>query len=436
VAGLAALSAPFLILVAVFVALTLARVPIAFAMLLAALAYLFAAGRDLGLAADQIMNTLVNNYLLVAIPLFMLAANLMNAGSISDRLFAACHVLVGRIRGGLAQVDVLVSVLFASMSGSAVADAAGPGLVTIRAMDKAGYPRGFAAAIVAASSVLGPIIPPSIPMILYALMANASIAALFLGGVLPGLLIAAAMMLVVWITARRRNFPIEPPIPRSERGRVLLRALLPLGMPVVLLGGIYSGAFTPTEAAAVAALYALLLAGVVYRELDGPRVFAAFAETARQTAVILLMICGAFAVNYAVTAEQLDKALAAWIAGLGLSPLAFLVTVNIVFLVLGCLIDATTMLLVLVPVLLPSVAALGIDPVYFGVVIVVNITIGLVTPPYGLLLFVLAALTRIPLREIIGECWGLIGSLVVALALMVAFPGIVMWLPRVLGYVR
>ncbi|HEY3075119.1 MAG TPA: TRAP transporter large permease, partial [Burkholderiales bacterium] len=332
------MSAPFLILVAIFLALTLARVPIAFAMLVAALAYLFAAGRDLGLAADQIMNTLANNYLLVAIPLFMLAANLMNAGSISDRLFAACHVFVGRIRGGLAQVDVLVSVLFASMSGSAVADAAGPGLVTIRAMDKAGYPRGFAAAIVAASSVLGPIIPPSIPMILYALMANASIAALFLGGVLPGLLIAGAMMAVVWITARRRDFPIEPPIPRAERPRVLARALMPLGMPVVLLGGIYSGAFTPTEAAAVAALYALLLAGVVYRELGWPQVFGAFADTARQTAVILLMICGAFAVNYAVTAEQLDKALAAWIAGLGLSPLAFLVTVNLVFLVLGCLI--------------------------------------------------------------------------------------------------
>jgi len=429
-------SAPFLILVALFVALTLARVPIAFAMLVAALGYLYAAGRDIGLAADQIMNTLANNYLLIAIPLFMLAANLMNAGSISDRLFAACQVLVGRIKGGLAQVDVLVSVLFASMSGSAVADAAGPGLVTIRAMDKAGYPRGFAAAIVAASAVLGPIIPPSIPMILYALMANASIAALFLGGVLPGLLIAAAMMAVVWITAHRRNFPTEPPIPRAERPRVLARAILPLGMPVVLLGGIYSGAFTPTEAAAVAALYALVLAGVVYRELDGPRVFAAFAETARQTAVILLMICGAFAVNYAVTAEQLDKALAAWITGLGLSPLAFLVTVNLVFLLLGCLIDATTMLLVLVPVLLPSVAALGIDPVYFGVVIVVNITIGLVTPPYGLLLFVLAALTRIPLREIISECWGLIGSLVAALALMVAFPGIVMWLPRLFGYVR
>ena len=430
------MSAPFLILVALFVMLASLRVPIAFAMLVAALGYLFAAKRDIGLAADQIMNTLAANSLLLAIPLFMLAANLMNAGSISDRLFAACHVLVGRIKGGLAQIDVLVSVLFASMSGSAVADAAGPGMVTIRAMDKAGYPRGFAAAIVAASSVLGPIIPPSIPMILYALMANASIAALFLAGVIPGLIIAAAMMLVVWRTAERRNFPVEPPIPRAERPRVLARAALPLGMPVVLLGGIYSGAFTPTEAAAVAALYALVLAGVVYRELDGTRLFAAFADTARQSAMILLMICGAFAVNYAVTAERLDEALAAWIGSLGLQPLAFLVVVNVVFLVLGCFIDATTMLLVLVPVLLPSVAALGIDPVYFGVVIVINITIGLVTPPYGLLLFVLAALTKIPLREIVRECWGLIGALVASLALMVVFPSLVLWLPRVLGYLR
>src|SRR3982751_4138128 len=430
------MSTSLVVLVAVFAALVLVRIPIAFAMIVGALAYLVAAGRDIGLAADQIMNTLANNYLLVAIPLFMLAANLMNAGSISDRLFAACHVLVGRIRGGLAQVDVLVSVLFASMSGSALADAAGPGLVTIRAMEKAGYPRGFAAAIVAASSVLGPIIPPSIPMILYALMANASIAALFLAGVIPGLIIAAAMMLVVWRTAERRDFPVEPPIARAERPRVLARAALPLGMPVVLLGGIYSGAFTPTEAAAVAALYALVLAGVIYRELGAAQLFAAFADTARQSAVILLMICGAFAVNYAVTAEQLDKALAAWIGALGLRPLAFLIVVNLVFLLLGCIIDATTMLLVLVPVLLPTVAALGIDPVYFGVLIVINITIGLVTPPYGLLLFVLAALTKIPLREIVRESWALIGALVASLALMVAFPGLVLWLPRVLGYLR
>ena len=418
----------------VFVALTLARVPIAFALLVASLAYLFAANRDLGLAADQIMNTMIGNGVLLAIPMFLLAANLMNSGSISDRLFAACHAVVGRIRGGLAQVDVMVSVAFASMSGSAVADAAGPGLVTIRAMEKAGYPRGFAAAIVAASAVLGPVIPPSIPMVLYALIANASVAALFLGGVIPGLLMAAAMMAVVALTAHRRGFPLTDP-PR-DRARIFARAALPFGMPVVLLGGIYGGFFTPTEASAVAALYALLLAGVVYRELTLASLLACLVETARQTAVILLMIAGAFAVNYAVTSEQLDKALAAWIGGLGLSSLGFLVTINVVFLVLGCFIDATTMLLVLVPVLLPAVAALGIDPVYFGVVVVINVTIGLVTPPYGLLLFVLSALTKIPLGEIVRECWALIGSMIGVLALLVAFPGLVTWLPRMLGYLK
>ncbi len=430
------MSAPLLVLIGVFVALVIARVPIAFAMIVAALAYLVAAGRDIGLVADQIMNTLANSYLLVAIPMFLLAANVMNAGSISDRLFALCHLAVGRVRGGLAQVDVLVSVLFASMSGSAVADAAGPGLVTIRAMEKAGYPRGFAAAIVAASAVLGPIIPPSIPLLLYALIANASVAALFLGGVVPGLLLAAVMMLVVALTARRRGFPVTELPPRPERPRILARAALPLGMPVLLLGGIYSGAFTPTEAAGVAALYALVLAGVVYRELRWRTVYEVFFVTARQTSVILLMLCGAFALNYAVTSEQADKALAAWIGGLALSPLAFLVVVNLCFLVLGCFLDATTMLLVIVPVLLPSVAALGIDPVYFGVIIVFNITIGLVTPPYGLLLFVLSALTKIPLGEIIRETWALIGSMIAALALLVVFPALVMWLPRVLGYAK
>ena len=175
---------------------------------------------------------------------------------------------------------------------------------------------------------------------------------------------------------------------------------------------------------------------MAYRELSLRSVFGAFLETGRQSAIILLMICGAFAVNYAVTAEQLDKALAAWIGGLGLSPLGFLIVVNLVFLLLGCFLDATTMLLVLVPVMLPTVAALGIDPVYFGVVIVFNITIGLVTPPYGLLLFVLSALTRIPLGEIIRESWALIGSMAAVLALLVIFPGLVMWLPRVLGYAR
>ena len=426
----------FATLIALFIGLSLLRVPAAFAMLAAAIAYLAVGGRDIGLVADQILNTLYNSYVLVAIPMFMLAANLMNVGSISDRLFDACHVAVGRMRGGLAQVDVLVSVVFSSMSGSAVADAAGPGLVTIRAMTRAGYPPGFAAAIVAASSTLGPIIPPSIPMVLYALMANASLGALFLGGVVPGLLMAASMMGVVWFTAVRRNFPVEHVPPRAEWPRIFTRALGPLGMPLILLGGIYSGAFTPTEASAVAALYTALLAGFIYRELCGAKIVEVLTNTARQTTVILLMICGAFAINYAVATEQLDKALAAWVAGMQLTPIMFLLVLNLLFLALGCLLDATTLLLVLVPVFLPAVAALGIDPVYFGVLIIFNITIGLVMPPHGLLLFILAALTRIPLREIFRESWLLVAGLLACLFALVAFPDLVMALPRALGYVK
>jgi len=429
-------SAPFLLLIGLFLALAIARVPIALAMLCAAAGYLAAGGKDMGLLADQVLNSLYSSYVLIAIPLFMLAANLMNVGSISDRLFDACHALVGRMKGGLAQVDVLVSVVFSSMSGSAVADAAGPGLVTIRAMEKAGYPRGFAAAIVAASSTLGPIIPPSIPMVLYALMANASLGALFLGGVVPGLLMAAAMMIVVWITATRRNFPTEAAPAPGTRARIFARAAAPLGMPVILLGGIYSGAFTPTEASAVAALYTLALSALVYRELGARELLTVLLTTAKQASVILLMICGAFAINYAVAAEQVDKLLARWISGMGLAPLEFLIAVNVLFLLLGALLDATTLLLVLVPVLLPTVAALAIDPVYFGVVIIFNITIGLTIPPHGLLLFVLAAITRIPLREIFRESWGLVAALVVSLFLLVAFPPLVTALPRALGYLR
>ena len=430
------MSAPFLLLIGLFLAFAIARVPIALAMICATAGYLAAGGRDMGLLADQVLNSLYSSYVLIAIPLFMLAANLMNVGSISDRLFEACHALVGRMKGGLAQVDVLVSVVFSSMSGSAVADAAGPGLVTIRAMEKAGYPRGFAAAIVAASSTLGPIIPPSIPMVLYALMANASLGALFLGGVVPGLVMAAAMMIVVWITATRRDFPTEAAPAPGTRGRIFARAAAPLGMPVILLGGIYSGAFTPTEASAVAALYTALLSGIVYRELGARELYAVLLTTAKQSSVILLMICGAFAINYAVAAEQVDKLLARWIGGMGLAPLEFLIAVNVLFLLLGALLDATTLLLVLVPVLLPTVAALGIDPVYFGVVIIFNITIGLTIPPHGLLLFVLAAITKIPLREIFRESWGLVAALVASLFLLVAFPPLVTALPSALGYLR
>ncbi|HEY7608925.1 MAG TPA: TRAP transporter large permease, partial [Alphaproteobacteria bacterium] len=370
------MSTAFLILVAVFVVAALLRVPIALAMLCAGLAYLFAGGKDVGLAAEQIMTSLQQSYVLLAVPMFILAANVMNAGTISERLWGAANAIVGRMRGGLGQVTILVSVIFSSMSGSALADAAGPGMVAVRMMrDVAKYPAGFAVALTAAASTIAPIIPPSIPMVLYALFANVSVAALFLGGVLPGLMMALALMVAVAWLARRRALPTGERVSPREALCHLARAFLPMTLPVLLLGGIWTGAFTPTEAAAVAALYAMLLAAFVYRALNWRGLYAVFAESLRASTVVMLLIAAAFIINYAVTAEQLDQALAAWIKRMEFSATGFMLAITVLFIILGCLIDTGTLLLVLVPVLLPTVKALGIDPVYFGVVVIVNLMI-------------------------------------------------------------
>jgi C4-dicarboxylate transporter, DctM subunit len=409
--------------------------PIGFAMLASGVAYLWVTGQDMGLVAEQVLNGLYNSYVLLAVPLFILAANLMNAGTVSERIFDFCRVLVGRMRGGLAQVDVLVSVVFSGMSGSAIADAAGPGLVTIQQMlKKPEYSPGFAGAVVVASATIGPIIPPSIPMVIYALVSGTSVGALFLGGVVPGLLMAALLMLGVHIIATRRNMPREAPLPWSAIPPIIWRGALPLSLPIVLLTGIYSGAFTPTEAAAVAALHALILAGLVYRALDWRSLFGVLLESTRASAVITIIIAGAFVLNYAFTAEGVPQQLAQWIDSMHLSPLQFLLVVNVVFLVLGCFLDTSVMLLVFVPMLLPAAKLLGIDLVHFGVVVVVNMMIGLVTPPFGMLLFVTKALTGIPIADMLREGWLFLVMLLLCLLALTLFPQIVLWLPQSMGY--
>jgi tripartite ATP-independent transporter DctM subunit len=423
------------VLVVVLVLLMLLRVPIGFAMLASGIAYLAWKGQDLALVSEQVVNGMYNSYVLLAVPLFVLAANLMNAGTISERIFDFCRLLVGRMRGGLAQVDILVSVIFSGMSGSAIADAAGPGLVTIRQMlKKPQYTPGFAGAVVVASATIGPIIPPSIPMVIYALVSGASLGALFIGGVVPGLLMAGVLMITVHVIATRRNMPRDEPLPRGEWPAAIVRGSLPLTLPVVLLAGIYSGAFTPTEAAAVAALHALLLAGLVYRAFGWRSLFAVFLESTRSSAVITLIIAGAFVLNYAFASEGVAQALAAWVTARGLSPLAFLLLVNVVFLVLGCFLDTAVMLLVFVPMFLPTANALGVDLVHFGVVVVLNMMIGLVTPPFGMLLFVTHALVGIPIRDMLREGWPFLAALLVLLLAITVFPQLVLWLPGTMGY--
>ena len=424
------------VLVGIMVAGLLLRMSIGFSMLAAGVGYLLVKQQDLGLVAEQVCNGLYNSYVLLAVPLFVFAANIMNAGTVSERIFDFCRVLVGRMRGGLAQVDILVSVIFSGMSGSALADAAGPGLVTIRQMlKKPGYTPGFAGAVVVASATLGPIIPPSIPMVIYALVSGASVGALFLGGVVPGVLMALLMMGVVHVIATRRNMPREEKIPLREWPAILYRGALPLSLPLVLLGGIYSGVFTPTEAAAVAALHALLLAAVVYRALSWRSFWGVVMESTRGSAVITIILAGSFVLNYAFTAEGVPQAMAAWVEGMRLSQTGFLLLVNLMFLVLGCFLDVSVLLLVFVPMLLPAARLLGVDLVHFGVLVVLNMMIGLIHPPFGMLLFVTKALTGIPISEMMKEGWPFLVMLLLLLFAMTLFPQIVLWLPQTMGYV-
>lgn len=423
------------VLVLVLAGGMLLRMPIGFSMIAAGIGYLAAKGQDVGLAAEQIGNGLYNSYVLLAVPLFVFAANIMNAGTVSERLFDFCRILVGRLRGGLAQVDILVSVIFSGMSGSAIADAAGPGLVTIRQMlKKPEYSRGFAGAVVVASATLGPIIPPSIPMVIYALVSGASVGALFLGGVVPGFLMAGLMMGVVAIIAKKRNMPRDEPVPRSEWAGLIFRGALPLSMPVVLLGGIYSGIFTPTEAAAVAALHALILAAVVFRALTWRSFWGVVMESTRGSAVITMILAGSFMLNYAFTAEGVPQAMAAWVDSMHFSQIGFLLMVNVMFLVLGCFLDVSVLLLVFVPMLLPAAKLLGVDLVHFGVLVVLNMMIGLIHPPFGMLLFVTKALTGIPIGEMMKEGWPFLVMLLLLLLAMTCFPQIVLWLPQTMGY--
>ncbi|PUE50437.1 permease [Limnohabitans sp. 2KL-1] len=422
-------------LVGVVVIGMLLRMPIGFSMLMAGVAYLLVKGQDLGLVAEQVSNGLYNSYVLLAVPLFVFAANIMNAGTVSERIFDFCRILVGRMRGGLAQVDILVSVIFSGMSGSAIADAAGPGLVTIKQMlKKPEYTPGFAGAVVVASATLGPIIPPSIPMVIYALVSGASVGALFLGGVVPGVCMTILMMSVVHYIARKRNMPREDPIPLKEWPAILFRGALPLSMPIVLLGGIYSGAFTPTEAAAVAALHALVLAAFVFRALSWKAFWGVVLESTRSSAVITIILAGSFMLNYAFTAEGVPQAMAAWVDNLHLSRLQFLFMVNALFLILGCFLDVSVLLLVFVPMLLPAAKLLGVDLVHFGVLVVLNMMIGLIHPPFGMLLFVTKALTGIPIGDMMREGWLFLVMLLGLLVAMTIFPEIVLWLPQTMGY--
>ena len=428
-------ASPFSVTLVVITALAFMGLPIGLSMISGSILYLWLAGADMGIAAEQFLNGMYSNYVILAVPLFILAAEFMNAGSMTERLLNFCNVLVGRFRGGLAQVNIVQSIIFAGMSGSAIADAAGSGKMMQNMMTREGrYTPSFAAALTAVTAVVGPIIPPSIPMIIYSLVSDASIGYLFLAGMVPGLLMAGLQMMQVSITARRRNFPVEAPVPLREIPGITIRAFPALMMPVVLLGCIYSGITTPTEAAAIAAAYALIISVVLYRSISLREFYGSLAASAKSTASIGMLIAGALVFNYVVTIENIPDSIRVMLTGWDLSPTGFLILVNIILLVFGCLLEGTAILLIIVPVFIPTAQALGIDLVHFGVVVVVNIMLGLVTPPYGLLLFIVAKISGAPIKNIIVDAAPFLFWMVVCLVFITFVPDSVLWLPRLLGY--
>ncbi len=374
----------------------------------------------------------VNSFPLLAIPFFILAGKIMNTGGITDRIYDFAHRLAGHMRGGLGQVNIAASIIFSGMSGSAVADAVGVGQVEIRAMRQANYPDDFSVGVTAASATIGPIIPPSIPLIIYAVVANVSATALLIAGILPGLLMGILMMALVWWQAKRRNLPTEKWQGFPALFSSFLRALPPLVTPAIIIGGMTTGIFTPTEAAAIAAIYAVIIAMLVYREITVPQLIQVLRETMRETAIIMLIIAAAALYGWLLVFTQIPQQLVALVDGLNLSPFMLLLAVNIFLLIIGLFMETNAAITIFTPMLLPLAVAVGVDPVHFGIIMVLNLMIGLLTPPVGMVLFAVAKVANLPINKALVAVAPFYVPLVISLLLITYFPQISLILPNLL----
>ncbi|NRH26459.1 TRAP transporter large permease [Pseudomonas sp. MS19] len=374
----------------------------------------------------------VDSFPLLSIPFFILAGSLMNSAGITNRIFDFAKALVGWMRGGLGHVNVGASVIFAGMSGAAVADAGGLGAIEIKAMRNAGYDPGFSVGVTAASSTIGPIIPPSLPMVIYGVMASASIGQLFAAGFIPGLLMALALMLMVAWYAKKRNYPRDATFSISNIGLTFRHAFLSLMTPAIIVGGILFGIFTATEAAIAAVAYALILGAFVYRTLSWRKLIKVSMETIETTGIILMIIAGAAIFSWILTSSRITEDFAAWVLSITDNPVLILLMITLLLFVVGCFMETIAAITILVPVLLPIVTNLGIDPVHFGVVMVLNLMIGLLTPPVGLVLYVLSRVSGVPFETCAASTMPFIIPLFVVLMLVTFIPEISMWLPTLI----
>jgi tripartite ATP-independent transporter DctM subunit len=415
---------PFFFLVFAFVI----RMPIGLGMLAGAIAYYMAKGLSLGSLLNTVCYGLTNAYILIAIPLFIFTANVMNSSEVTDKIFDFARSLIGRRHGATGYVNIVASLIFAGMTGSAVADASGLGTLEIAQMKKEGYDMPFSCAITASTAVIGPIFPPSIPFVIYAMISGASVGKLFMGGMVPAIILCIVMGVYVYFVSKKRGYPIGAKVTFRFFISSTFKAVPALLTPVILLFGIYTGFMTPTEAGAVAAAYTLIIAFLVYRTLNLKALGTILLNTLRTTGAIFLVIAGAYGFSFIVTSEQVSKIVVEAMSGIVHSPWVFLLAANILFLILGALVDVNVSELVFIPIILPLVKYFNIDLVHFGVLICLNMMIGLLTPPFGMLLFVTAGIGKVSMKDLIREVLPLIGVLLIALAIITYIPDTVMFM--------
>jgi tripartite ATP-independent transporter DctM subunit len=419
---------PFAFLILAFVI----RMPIGLGMLAGSIAYFIAKGLSLGSLLNTVCYGLTNAYILIAIPLFIFTANVMNSSEVTDKIFDFARSLIGRRHGATGYVNIVASLIFAGMTGSAVADASGLGTLEISQMKKEGYDMPFSCAITSSTAVIGPIFPPSIPFVIYAMISGASVGKLFMGGMVPAIILCIVMGVYVYFVSKKRGYPVGAKVTFMHFLSSTLKAVPALLTPVILLLGIYTGLMTPTEAGAVAAAYTLIIAFIVYRTLSFRALGTILLNTLRTTGAIFLVIAGAYGFSFIVTSEQVSKIIVSAMSGIVHSPWVFLLSANFLFLILGALVDVNVSELVFIPIILPLVKYFNIDLVHFGVLICLNMMIGLLTPPFGMLLFVTAGIGKVSMKDLIREVLPLIGVLLIALAIITYIPETVMFMTRLL----
>lgn len=422
-----------LIMVISLLVLLALRVPVSFALLIPSLGYVITdPSVRLGTAVQQTVSG-VDSFSILAVPMFILLGNLANVSGVTDKLYDAAVAAIGHLRGSLGYVNVATSFGFSWMSGAAIADAAAMGRVQVPAMVKRGYKQEFALGVTGASSLIAPMIPPSIPAVIYAVTAGVSVGALFMAGILPALILVAALCATVWILMRKKNELRLPKATWGTRGRTALGAVPALGSAVVILGGILSGIFTPTEASGIGVVYIAVLA-VVYRALTWRKLYRTLLTTVETSGSVLLIVAAAALFGWVLAREQAPQVAANLILDITNQPIMFLILVNVLLLLVGCVLEPTAAILILVPVLLPVAETFGIDPVHFGIMVIFNLLIGLITPPVGLVLFVLSSVTKAPVPVVIKGILPFFAPMVLTLLFITFVPAITLGLPVLLGF--